>query len=172
MTRKNRKLKFLFLLITATLFFSACSKTEDTAAQEEIVIHDHTKTSGDEIVITNNDVEKVKAATPNKKFEDYTTKAPDGSKIATAFDSFGNKSETRCFNSSRINCLVMKTLADGTREAQVFGQNGLTKNLPENMLDRALTASADEIADSVRIYAAFKATRPVYSTNSNSQPVN
>ena len=172
MTRINSKSKLLFLLVIFACLFSACSQSGQSPAREEVFINDKTKTPGNEIVITDTDVKIQKALSQNEKKEDFETAAPDGSKIATAFDSFGNKSETRCFNNSRIKCLHLLTHADGTREAQVFGHNGLTRNLPEAMLDRATTASADEIADSVRIYAPFKATRPLYKPTAGTQTGN
>ncbi len=51
-------------------------------------------------------------------------------------------------------CIVLRSTADGERNVLVYGQNGYVKELDESMLDRAMTATADEIADSVDIYIA------------------
>ncbi len=78
--------------------------------------------------------------------------ASDGSKITTVFDRYGNKSETRYFNSHpRLRFVMLKTTSEGFREVFVYGQNGAVRQLPENMLDKVTTASADEIANSAGI---------------------
>jgi len=160
MTKININLILLFLILSSLGVLSGCSKAEP-AASEEVVFNDASKNgTNNEIIITNQDLENQKGvADQNQKPINYSKNAPDGTKIDTAIDKFGNKNETRCFNNARIKCLRVSTYPDGRREAQVFGQNGQTKNIPEEMLDKALTASPDEIADSVRINAPFKTSR-------------
>lgn len=161
MMKIHINLILLFLILTILCVSSGCSKNAESGSMEEVVFNDAPKNgSTNEIIITDQDLNNRQAAADqNQKPLNFTKKAPDGSRIDTAIDKFGNKNETRCFNNSRIKCLRLSTYPDGRREAQVFGHNGQTKNIPEAMLDRALTASPDEIADSVRISAAFKTTR-------------
>jgi hypothetical protein len=162
MPKINTNLILLFLILSLFCISSGCKKNAESASQEEVVFNDAPKNAANnEIAITDHDLNKQRAiADQNQKPINYSKNAPDGSRIDTAVDKFGNKNETRCFNNSRIKCLRLSTYPDGRREAQVFGHNGQTKTLPEEMLDRALTAAPDEIANSVNINVAFKATRP------------
>jgi hypothetical protein len=81
-----------------------------------------------------------------------TATASDGSKITTVFDRYGNKSETRYFNSNpRLHFIILRTTGEGYREVFVYGQDGTVRQLPENMLDKVTTASADEIANSAGV---------------------
>lgn len=102
-----------------------------------------------------------------------TTTASDGSKITTVFDRYGNKSETRYFNSNpRLNFVILKTTSEGYREVFVYGRNGAVEQLPENMLDKVTTASADEIANSAGIPVIIerKSAPPPDFVLNNTQP--
>lgn len=79
----------------------------------------------------------------------------DNSKVHTMYDGYGNKTEARCFNNHpRITCIVLSSTTNGQRRVLVYGQNGDIMDLPENMLDQMMTATADEIANSAGIYTA------------------
>ena len=83
----------------------------------------------------------------------------DNSKLNTMYDGFGNKTEARCFNNHpRLTCIVMSSAVNGQRRAMVYGQSGDIKELPEDMLDKATTASPDEIANMAGIYAVRQQT--------------
>jgi hypothetical protein len=80
----------------------------------------------------------------------------DNSKIDTAYDDFGNKTESRCFNNHlRLLCVELRSEINGQRHVLAYGRTGFLKELGESMYDKAMTASADEIADS----AGFVVTR-------------
>lgn len=96
------------------------------------------------------------------------------SKLETMTDRYGNKTETRCFDfHPRLRCVMLSTSADGQRKIFVYGQNGDVKGLPENMLDRAMTASADDIANAAGIVLAPTrlATPPAYAQTNKTQKV-
>jgi hypothetical protein len=100
-----------------------------------------------------------------------TATASDGSTITTVFDRYGNKSETRYFDSnSRLHFIILKTTSEGYREVFVYGRDGTVKQLPENMLDKVTTASADQIANSAGIPVTIEqraATPPDFVLNNN-----
>ena len=76
-----------------------------------------------------------------------TVTADDGSQINTTYDAFGNKTEIRkFFNNPRLTQVLLRTSVEGERQIYVYGQNGEVEPLPQNMLDRAMVASGDEIA--------------------------
>ncbi|HLM62499.1 MAG TPA: hypothetical protein VK308_16985 [Pyrinomonadaceae bacterium] len=91
----------------------------------------------------------------------------DNSVIKTIYDGMGNKKESRCFNNHpRVMCVILRSSADGKRFIQVYGQNGYVKELEEDMYDRVLNASADEIADLADIYiTSAPATQTARSEN-------
>ena len=97
--------------------------------------------------------------------------ALDGSKITTTYDSFGNKTEVRVFNGhSRLKLLMLRTSVTGQKEVYVYGHNGEVESLPENMLDKATTVSADEIASRAGITQTKpEKTQPSYSQTNQSQ---
>lgn len=92
-----------------------------------------------------------------------TTKiSPDQSRIDTMYDQFGNKTETRCFSDDlRLKCITLLTAADGKKKISAYGQNGEIKSLPADIFDKALTASANELADSAGIYQIYRQPAPV-----------
>lgn len=146
-------------------FFTSCSSFNESDSPEtaEVVFDDGYKAAQkgevnlDDIEFVAKDISR---EMPGGSSRDISETAADGSKINIAYDGFGNKTETRCFNDLRVKCLQLKTPANGQREVFVFGHNGQTKKLPENMLDRVLTASANEIANAAAIYDFKKETRP------------
>ena len=76
----------------------------------------------------------------------------DNSVIETMFDQFDNKSESRVFyNDSLLKMVVLRTSANGQKQALIYGQNGEVKSAPQKTLDKLLTAAASEIAKTVGI---------------------
>jgi hypothetical protein len=150
---------------------------KNISSKEKEIVFDNGYKINDKGLIINNKGEIVEDSNfeSNEKFKTSSTEKPedisevanDGSRINIMYDAVGNKTETRYFNNSRLKYLVLRTTVNGQREIFVFGQNGQTKSLPENMLDEVLTASADEIANAAGIYQAFKrvVTPPVASQN-------
>ncbi len=79
----------------------------------------------------------------------------------------GNKTEMRFFsNHPRLSSVLVRTSADEKRETFVYGQDGKVKSLPENMVVTAMSASADEIADSAGISNAIAQTSSSFVQNS------
>ncbi|HXG85595.1 MAG TPA: hypothetical protein VNI84_16345, partial [Pyrinomonadaceae bacterium] len=67
--------------------------------------------------------------------------------ISTTFDRYGNRTETRTFdNNPRLAFIILRTSLKGKKQVFVYGQNGDVKSLPENMLDKILTATANDLA--------------------------
>jgi hypothetical protein len=59
---------------------------------------------------------------------------------------------------------MLITKSGGERQVFVYGQDGVVKSLPENMLDKVITASADEIANSAGIFdVKQQAPAPTFS---------
>ena len=81
----------------------------------------------------------------------------DNSVVETIYDSFGNKTESRVFsNDSLLKMVVVRTSAQGQKQALIYGQNGEVKTAPQNMLDKVLTSVAGEIAKTVEIFGGRK----------------
>lgn len=135
---------------------SACTIGKASSERrEEIFFDDRSQAkSSNEILINNADLNKraSQISTAKKNSQEQTIIASDKSKITTMIDSYGNKTETRCFvNHPRLECIVVQTSPDGKKQTVVYGAGQGAKILPENMADRALTASADELASSAGI---------------------
>jgi hypothetical protein len=136
----------------------ACSSLnkDESANAEEVVFDDGYKTSAEnEIIFDDNDLggQIRTVSTSGRNSQEIITITSDNSKISTTIDVYGNKTDTRTFNyNPRLAFILLRTSADGKRQVFVYGQNGEVKGLPENILDKVLTAPADEIANSAGIY--------------------
>ncbi len=154
----NRRFCLLVLILTSLLLTScARSSKKDNGAGKagEVVFNDGIKTTaGNEIVLDDGDLKNDAENSMSGSASAQMTKiAADGSQINTTFDRYGNKTEMRNFNyDSRLKFVMIRTAADGQKQVFVYGQNGEVKTLPENMLDKVLTAPADEIAGAVGIF--------------------
>jgi hypothetical protein len=103
--------------------------------------------------------------------QEVTKILEDGSKVNTMYDGFGNKTETRCFiNHPRLKCVILNAALDRPSRVRVFGQNGEIKDLPENMFEKAATASPDELANSAGIYATRQQAAQILSAQTNAAP--
>ncbi len=154
----NRRFCLLALLLVSLSAACASADKKDTSSEntEEIVFDDGINTAKNEIVIADkneiviadNDFKEDKASsTPVKVYGETTKIVADGSQINTMFDRYGNKAETRYFNyDSRLKFVLLRTSGDGQKQVFIYGQNGEVKSLPEDMLDKVLTAPANEIA--------------------------
>ena len=167
----NCKFCLLVIILVFVLTSGACSSiNEDKSANaEEVIFEDGYKTSsGNEIIIDDNDFGNQKTAvwTPDNNSQETTKTAFDNSKISTTFDRYGNKTEKRTFNyNPRLAFIIFRTSPEGIKQVFIYGQNGDVKSLPENMLDKVLTASADEIANSAGIYNTVTKS-PSFAQNS------
>jgi major membrane immunogen (membrane-anchored lipoprotein) len=157
--------KFYFAAIVLLSLLTSCSSFESSgssAAQEEVVFDDAHKPSTDnEIIIDDKTFQSKEITTADRRQSSpaVTQTAKDGSQISVMYDNFGNKTETRTFNNTVLKFVILRTSADGSRQTFVYGQNGDVKSLPENMLDKVMTAPLNELASSAGIYEPVRETR-------------
>jgi len=153
----NCRFSLLVIILVSLLISCACSSInkDKSANAEEVIFDDGYNTSAkNEIIFDDIDFEgqerTVSASGGNSK--EIIKIASDSSKISTTFDVYGNKTEIRTFNyNPRLSFILLRTSTEEKKQVFVYGQNGDVKSLPENMLDKVLTASADEIANSAGI---------------------
>ncbi|MEO6587891.1 MAG: hypothetical protein ABIP06_01070, partial [Pyrinomonadaceae bacterium] len=101
-----------------------------------------------------------------KANEEITKVEKDNSKISLVTDRYGNTIETRTFNEDpQLAQIVLQTSADGKIKVFVYGQNGDVKSVPENMLDKIMTAPANEIASAAGISVARRESFPTFAQN-------
>lgn len=172
---------YILILVLFLASMSACTiGRASSEGREEVFLDDgNGAKSGEEIVITDSDLNKPASqiSTAKKNLPAMTTTGADKSKITTVIDSYGNKTETRCFvNHPRLDCVVVQSSADGKKQTIVYGAGQGAKNLPEDMADQALTASADELANYAGIYEtrsslANKPVSPYGSGKTNNKPL-
>ena len=145
------KIRLLFLVLSLTLI-SACTISEASSeSRQEVVIDDQSQQENpNEITITEDDVKRqvLQNLSTGTNPPEQTIIADDKSKITTTFDGYGNKTETRCFvNHPRLDCIVVKTPAQGKKQIIIYPFGNGAKYLDENSSDKALTASPDELAN-------------------------
>ncbi len=149
-------LLIIIMVLCAFVSFVSLGKIKDKSAKTKSA----SVTNGNSIEADGNrigenasaNLEENEAISREGAPRETTSIAADGSKITTVFDRYGNKSETRYFNSHpRLSFVILRTNSEGYRQVFVYGQNGDVRQLPENMLDKVTTASADEIANSAGI---------------------
>ena len=175
----NRRFGLTAMILVSLLTSCASlSKNEDGSAEmEEVVFDDGYKIAAQSEINTGEReaIEKGNGAwTPEANSQEIIKIASDNSKITTTFDRYGNKTETRHFNNhTRLSFILLRTTAEGEKQVFVYGQNGDVKSLPETMLDKVTTASADELANSAGIVNQQRQTSTsVQNTSSpNSAPL-
>ncbi len=167
--------RFCLLIVIFVSLLTSCAnlgKNKDKSADaSEVIFDDGYKTATEnEVFIADNDFKGKEAGLiPDKTFEETTKTASDGSRITTVFDRSGNKIEIRIFNSSsRLARVILRTSPAGEKQVFVYGQNGETKPFLGDRMDMVLTASPDEIANTVGIYGTRQMT--TFSVQ-NSQPL-
>ena len=141
----------LLISIALSAFVSACSISQaSTEGRQEVVLEDsNAGQQKDEIVITDADLKpKLLKNSFDSNSVGQTVTAGDKSKITTTGDAYGNKTETRCFaNHPRLDCVMVSTSADGKKQTLIYPVGSGAKNISEDAAEKALTASADELAD-------------------------
>jgi hypothetical protein len=143
---------YLLVIVVFSVLMSACAIGEaSSGGRQEVVLEDGSgRQNKNEVVITDADVNEkdLAAISGEKKAREQTVTAGDKSKITTIVDTYGNKTETRCFvNHPRLDCVVVTTSAKGKKQTLVYPVGNGAKNLPESDAEKALTASADELAN-------------------------
>ena len=171
------KIKFytFFATVIFAISFSACSSASRTnyiAAKDNL--NDKTNSKKYEIVF--NDPGSEFTQKPTSTFgavpKDNVYTAKDGSAVKISYDGYGNRIETRnFFNHPNLKLLIVTIKTNGDKEGLVFGHNNEHRNLTNAMIDQALTASGNEIANAVGI----RTTKIEYSVKptivQNTQPV-
>ena len=157
----NNKVYILAIILPCLLiFFSGCSKIGDSSAQNEVVFDDGYKAPAkDEVVINDALFQDHQNSTEgfNNKSREKTQIIKDGSTIDTTYDGFGNKTEKRTFNGDPLlNLIMLRSGIDGNKKVFVYAKNGEVKNLPEEMIEKILTASPDELANAAGIFEGVK----------------
>jgi hypothetical protein len=160
----------LLAVVSVPTFFSSCTNVESKNS-DEVVIDRSSTSSSDEVFITNSDVKSQKQllSTMQKRGGQLEKRVlSDKSEIETLIDGFGNKVETRFFpGHPRLRLLVLRTSLKGQQEVTVYGNGGVTKIVNE-LADRALSASGDEIANAAQLTAtaSYGAARNFMKRNS------
>lgn len=168
---------YLSVIIFVSLSF-ACSS--GNIESEEVFIDDGYKISdktGDKEEIIFDDAAFAgngsRASQSRSGLQEVTRIVPDGSRVTTMYDAFGNKTETRIFDGNPLLQLVaVKTTVNGDRQVSVFGQNGTVAALPVAMLDKVLTAPANDLASAAGIFEGRReATTTVAQSSKTLQPM-
>ncbi len=157
-TKKKIILGVFLCVISVVGIFSASYIYKNTEYfSDEIVITDADfyKAEGKEIIITDEDFADYKEIikTTKESRQETVRNLADKSQVVIGYDGYGNKIITRNFdNDPRLKKIILRIAADGSTRVTVFAQNGEIKGLPENMLDKILSSSANELANSSQIY--------------------
>lgn len=166
-----------FLLFIAFVSIS-CSSAKDGAGEKaEIVIEDGYITSAkDELMIEDKDLKHIQDAVVTNKESSAVGNfiASDGTKVSISVDGYGNKSETRYFDDdAKIQMVLVKTSRDGKKQVYIYGQNGEVKDLPANMIDKAMTLTPSQIASAAGFYEGRRETdaTPAFSASSTQTTV-
>lgn len=145
---------YLYILFFGFSVFSLACGAGETASEQrsEVIIDDGYKgSSGDEVVIDERDL-NLQTSTTAKNFEEISRILKDGSELIVKYDGYGNKTETRRFkNHPRISTILIRTAVNGKRRFYIYGY-GDVKTPPAEMMDKALTASADDLANAAGLY--------------------
>jgi hypothetical protein len=81
----------------------------------------------------------------------------DNSVVNVTYDAFGGVSEMRSFpDNPRILMVVVETAPDGTKIARASSRTGELRQLPDNLVSRALSDGGDQIADALGFIAPVK----------------
>ncbi len=148
---------YLLILIAYSAFISACTIGQASSEKrQEVTITDGSRPPNEnEIIITDADINQLDLSdtSAGKNSREQTVIAGDKSKITTMVDTYGNKTETRCFvNHPRLDCVVVMTPAKGKKQILLYPVGGGAKMLPDNNAGQVLTASPDELANLAGVY--------------------
>lgn len=144
---------FIILTVFLLTLVSACGKSG--AAEQTAGAPTNGAQAKTEVYIDESDFQNKPemVTTTTQQSQGDTRMLSDKSKVTTAFDGYGNKSETRYFeNDPRLRFVLLRTSSDGVKEVTVYGHGSDTKMVNE-LGDRALTASSQEIADAAGMTA-------------------
>lgn len=153
-------LTFTILFMSFGILFSGCLKINQPAERENVFLDDGQGGQKDgEITLDESEVKdaETQASIERNSYQEGDTTESDGTKITTMYDGFGNKTERRFFYRHPIlEAMVLRTSTDGQKEILLFGHNGEVKSVPQNMIDKAMIATADELAKAAGILEGRK----------------
>ena len=132
------KKRYLSLVIVAgaALFISSCSRASAVTTTEEPPLTKIVEMARS----TNN------SGTTSSEFALQSVPGNDNTDIVSTHDGDGNLVETRTFRTDRfIRAIVVRTLADGTKEAVVHLRSGDKQRLNTSRSASALTLSGSQI---------------------------
>lgn len=155
-------LPFCLFLLSVTALFSACSQSR-AVNSGEVVLEEKTENLAGGVVLTDKteEIQSSQEADTRKPAVEPTLTFADKSELVTMFDGYGNKTETRYFKGHpRLQLVTIRTAAGGMKQVIVYGFGSDVKMMPEEFAEKALTASATEIANA----AELKTTRPYKDT--------
>lgn len=154
------KSALIFVIVLAAGGFALVSCAGGSASknsQNEVSISDNYRQTKDgAIIIDDRDLTaepQIVAATVEAPQNEVQRLTGDNSQISAMYDGFGNKVETRIFiDNPLLQRVVVSTFASGERKGVVYAQNGAINDLPEDLLDKSMSGSADELARSVGVF--------------------
>ena len=164
----------IFVLVIVFFSYIGFVKSQGLKQDAEEVIFDdgyRAKSEG-EVIFDDSALQDFNQVNPVtiEGMEEQTKILGDSSKLTIMYDRYGNKIENRSFGyHPRLTFIVLQTSASGQKQVFVYGQNGEVKSLPETMLNKVFTASADEIANAAGIYQVKREATSF--TPVNPQPV-
>ncbi len=163
--------KLIFLSIIFGALQLACSDSTRNAPNQprDIVFDDRLK------ITRNQQTGEYQTASleirNDKELKNSSKTLNDNSTLNTMFDGAGNKTETRFFdNHPLIKNVILRTSARGEKQIYIYAQNGDVKTSPEYLVEKALTASANELADAAGIFEQRKTRENNLTANKNSTP--
>lgn len=164
----------LILLIAAVsfVFLTSCSSRQEVVDLESKIVF--SVEGKEEIVFDDALTLPVIPAdfNPVKVGQTQVIQGDDNSRITVMVDLYGNKTETRTFpNHSRLASILLQTSPDGNQEAYVYAQSGEARLLPKELLNRALVAPADELANAAKIYQTTRDNQIPYRQKAPTAPL-
>ncbi|MDQ6788871.1 MAG: hypothetical protein M3033_18870 [Acidobacteriota bacterium] len=166
------KVSVCLLVIISGFFSIACSKSDKTESNAQAEIDKIYKTKPNGEIIFDDNSSGQNGAASRASSQQTTQLASDGSQVTTMYDGHGNKTEMRFFDSDPIlQSVMVRTSARGERQVSVYGQNGLVRALPDNMLDKAMSASASALASAAGISEGRRETPKPMSVQNNQPPL-
>lgn len=146
----------LFSLFLMLGFVSSCADKSADSKRREVAINDNnyrTDKNG-ALLIDDRDLDRSpqQIATNFQNKQEIPKTGGDSSQISTMIDGFGNKIEKRIFyNHPLLRQILLRTSSDGRKSVFVYGQNGDVNPLPDEMQEKAMIASAAELAGAAGI---------------------
>lgn len=149
----------IFTCLVLSMLAVGCSRSVETAdTGNDVKIDDGYRVNdSNELVLDDSAFagKTISVPTTRPSSDEGVRIAEDESEISTLKDGYGSVTETRKFlPSERLKMLIVRHAADGQTQVFVYGQNGMVKQLPPEMHPQALTASAEEIANELGMYAS------------------